>query len=101
MKIAKDPDIYGQAAKAGLFIPFEEFQYCPNLLKAMKQRVLRELTNAEKKYDNFKGLHESGEATSRQCSSMFKYEEKIIILHKMLETIGNSMSILSKEGGKV
>lgn len=40
----------------------------------------------ERKYEKYKDLHESGEATERQQNLMFEYEEKLTLIDRFIKT---------------
>lgn len=37
-----------------------------------------------RKYEKFKDIHESGEATERQCNLMFKYENQLDFINRII-----------------
>lgn len=100
MKIIQDTSVYGFKAKTGLFIPFEDFILLPRLLKSIRMQVQRELDKASSMYERYKGLHESGEASSRQCTAMDKWEDKTRVIERHNNTLIELESILEKKGGK-
>ena len=41
--------------------------------------------NINRKYEKYLALHESGEATDRQCDLMFKYEDQLKLIDTIIE----------------
>ena len=99
MKIVQEPDVYGVTAKTGLFISFDELNSCHDILKAIRKAIMSSLKKAHKRLTHFVDIRDSGEATSRQCDLMFKYEEKCCELDLMIDTLDSSMDYITKEGG--
>jgi hypothetical protein len=52
------------------------------LVEILKGRVRKEVAS---KYKKYKDIHEGGEATERQCTLMFKYEEQLNLIDKIIE----------------
>ena len=42
-------------------------------------------SNINRKYEKYSDLHESGEATDRQCDLMNKYEDQLSLIDKIIE----------------
>ena len=42
-------------------------------------------SNINRKYEKFSDLHESGEATDRQCDLMNKYEDQLSLIDRIIE----------------
>lgn len=41
--------------------------------------------NINRKYEKYLDLHDSGEATDRQCDLMFKYEDQLKLIDTIIE----------------
>uniref|UniRef100_A0AB33JJ58 Four helix bundle protein n=1 Tax=Prevotella sp. GTC17262 TaxID=3236797 RepID=A0AB33JJ58_9BACT len=95
-----DPETYGVTAETGLFIPFKELEYCPDILKAIRKATMSSFKKAHKRLTHFVDIHESGEATSRQCSLMLKYEDLCLELDKMLDTIESCINSIAQKRRK-
>lgn len=74
MKWIKDPDSYN---KELLALTPEAAKTIANLLKKAR-------SNAKKRYDHYKDLHEAGEATERQQTLMVQYESLFEMLHNFI-----------------
>jgi len=74
MKIVQDPSVYGFKAETGLFIPAGDISLFPGLLKSIRIKVQREADKVSRMYEHYKDIHESGYATSRECTLMNKWE---------------------------
>ena len=96
MKIIQDPVVYGQQAQLGLFISMEDFKAFPALLVALQKKTELTLAKAESTLDYFKGIHDSGEASSRQCTLMDKWQEKCERLDFFNNTLIKVEDILEK-----
>ena len=99
MKIIQDPSVSGFKAKTGLFISVEDFSLLRGLLKSIRKNVQREACKASAKYEHYKDIHEYGEATSRQCTLMDEWEEKLLTLEGIDNTLAELESLLAKKGG--
>lgn len=42
-------------------------------------------SNINRKYEKYSDLHESGEATDRQCDLMNKYEDQLSLIDRIIE----------------
>ena len=100
MKIVQDPSVYGFKAKTGLFIPIGDFSLFPGLLKSIRTKVQREADKASYMYEHYKDIHEFGDATSRQCTLMDKWEEKLQTLEGFVNTLAEFQSFFTKKGGE-
>lgn len=100
MKIIQDPSVYGFKAKTGLFVPIGDFSLFPGLLKSIRIKVQREADKASYMYGHYKDIHEFGDATSRQCTLMDKWEDKLQTLEGFVNTLAELQSLLAKKGGK-
>ena len=100
MKILQDPSVYGFKAETGLFIPMGEFSLLPGLLKSIRTKVERNIKNASHMYRHYKDIHDSGEATTRQCTLMDKWGNKLEELEEIINTLREFQSFLDKKGGK-
>ena len=58
-------------------------QYELNILQNILANQTR--NNVKRKYEKYSDLHESGEATDRQCDLMEKYEEQLNLIDKIIE----------------
>ena len=100
MKILQDPSVYGFKAETGLFIPMGEFSLLLGLLKSIRTKVKRNINKASHIYRHYKDIHDSGEATSRQCSLMDKWGNNLEELERIINTLTEFQSFLDKKGGK-
>lgn len=100
MKIVQDPSVYGFKAETGLFIPAGDISLFPGLLKAIRIKVQREADKVSRMYEHYKDIHESGFATSRECTLMNKWEEKLQTLEGFINTLAEFQSFLEQKGGK-
>ena len=100
MKILQDPSVYGFKAETGLFIPMGEFSLLPGLLNSIRTKVERKINNASHMYRHYKDIHDSGEATSRQCTLMDKWRNNLEELERIINTLTEFQSFLDKKGGK-
>lgn len=41
--------------------------------------------NISRKYNKYTDIHESGDATDRQCDLMFKYEDQLSLVDKIID----------------
>ena len=57
----------------------------PNEAKAVAKLLLKQRNDIQKKYDHFEDLHLSGEATERQQSLMFEYEDILGVIDNFIE----------------
>lgn len=51
------------------------------LIEILKGKVRSDI---ERKYEKYHDIHESGEATERQCILMDKYEEQLSLIDRLL-----------------
>lgn len=100
MKIVQDPSVYGFKAETGLFIPAGDISLFPGLLKSIRIKVQREADKVSRMYEHYKDIHESGFATSRECTLMNKWEEKLQTLEGFINTLAEFQSFLEQKGGK-
>lgn len=100
MKILQDPSVYGFKAETGLFIPMREFSLLPGLLRSIRTKVERNINKASHMYRHYKDIHDSGDATSRQCTLMDKWGNKLEELEGIINTLTEFQSFLDKKGGK-
>ena len=77
MKIITDPTVYGYHAEKGLFIPLDDFCSTPGLIKSLRDNVKRQLTKATSYLDYYRGIHEAGEASSRQQTAMDRWGDRV------------------------
>ena len=100
MKIVQDPSVYGFKAETGLFIPAGDISLFPGLLMSIRIKVQREAEKVSRMYEHYKDIHESGCATSRECTLMNKWEDKLQTLEGFINTLAEFQSLLEKKGGK-
>lgn len=52
------------------------------LIEILKGKVRDDV---ERKYEKYHDIHEGGEATERQCGLMYKYEEQLNLIDRLLK----------------
>ncbi|ATV26381.1 hypothetical protein [Prevotella intermedia] len=97
MKIVQDPSVYGYKAETGLFIPTGDFSLLPGLLKSIRSKVQRKANKASYMYERYKDIHESGDATSRQCTLMDKWRDNSQNLEGIINTLTEFQSFLERK----
>lgn len=94
MKIITDPAVYDYHAEKGLFIPLDDFCSTPGLIKSLRDNVKRQLTKATSYLDYYRGVHEAGEASSRQRTTMDRWEERVNSLESFDKTLSEEKKII-------
>lgn len=92
MKIITDPAVYDYHAEKGLFIPLDDFCSTPGLIKSLRDNVKRQLTKATSYLKYYRGFYEAGKASSRQRTTMDRWEERV----KSLESFDKTLSEVKK-----
>lgn len=52
------------------------------LAEILKVKAKKDISS---KYEKYKDIHESGEATERQCDLMYKYEEQLDFIDRIID----------------
>lgn len=94
MKIITAPAVYDYQAEKGLFITLDDFRSTPGLAKSLRRKVNRHLAKAINYRDYYIDLHNSGEATSRQCTAMESWKERAISLKSFDITLSEVEKLL-------
>lgn len=94
MKIITDPTVYGYHAGKGLFIPLDDFCSTPGLIKSLRDNVKRQLTKATSYLDYYRGIHEAGEASSRQQTAMDRWGDRVNNLKGFDKTLSEVKKII-------
>ena len=94
MKIITDPTIYDYHAEKGLFIPLDDFCSTPGLIKSLRDNVKRQLTKATSYLDYYRGIHDAGEASSRQQTAMDRWGERVNNLKGFDQTLSEVKKII-------
>ena len=94
MKIITDPTVYGYHAEKGLFIPLDDFCSTPGLIKSLRDNVKRQLTTATSSLDYYRGIHEAGEASSRQQTAMDRWGDRVNNLKGFDKTLSEVKKII-------
>ena len=94
MKIITDPTVYGYLAEKGLFIPLDDFCSTPGLIKSLRDNVKRQLTKATSYLDYYRGIHEAGEASSRQQTAMDRWGDRVNNLKGFDKTLSEVKKII-------
>nr|DAF64819.1 MAG TPA: hypothetical protein [Siphoviridae sp. ctyU16] len=94
MKIITDPTVYGYHAEKGLFIPLDDFCSTPGLIKSLRDNVKRQLTKATSYLDYYRGIHEAGEASSRQQTAMDRWGDRVNNLKGFDKTLSEVKKII-------
>ena len=94
MKIITDPTVYGYHAEKGLFIPLDDFCSTPGLIKSLRDNVKRQLTKATSYLDYYRGIHEAGEASSRQQTAMDRWGDRVNNLKGVDKTLSEVKKII-------
>lgn len=94
MKIITDPTVYGYHAEKGLFIPLDDFCSTPGLIKSLRDNVKRQLTKATSYLEYYRGIHEAGEASSRQQTAMDRWGDRVNNLKGFDKTLSEVKKII-------
>ena len=94
MKIITDPTVYGYHAEKGLFIPLDDFCSTPGLIKSLRDNVKRQLKKATSYLDYYRGIHEAGEASSRQQTAMDRWGDRVNNLKGFDKTLSEVKKII-------
>lgn len=94
MKIITDPTVYGYHAEKGLFIPLDDFCSTPGLIKSLRDNVKRQLTKATSYLGYYRGIHEAGEASSRQQTAMDRWGDRVNNLKGFDKTLSEVKKII-------
>lgn len=94
MKIITDPTVYGYHAEKGLFIPLDDFCSTPGLIKSLRDNVKRQLTKATSYLEYYRGVHEAGEASSRQQTAMDRWGDRVNNLKGFDKTLSEVKKII-------
>lgn len=94
MKIITDPTVYGYHAEKGLFIPLDDFCSTPGLIKSLRDNVKRQLTKATSYLEYYRGVHEAGEASSRQQTAMDRWGDRVNNLKSSYKTLSEVKKII-------
>jgi len=94
MKIITDPTVYGYHAEKGLFIPLDDFCSAPGLIKSLRDNVKRQLTKATSYLEYYRGVHDAGEASSRQQTAMDRWGDRVNNLKGFDKTLSEVKKII-------
>ena len=94
MKIITDPAVYDYHAEKGLFIPLDDFCSTPGLIKSLRDNVKRQLTKATSYLEYYRGIHEVGEASSRQQTAMDRWGDRVNNLKGFDKTLSEVKKII-------
>lgn len=94
MKIITDPTVYGYHAEKGLFIPLDDFCSAPGLIKSLRDNVKRQLTKETSYLEYYRGVHDAGEASSRQQTAMDRWGDRVNNLKGFDKTLSEVKKII-------
>ena len=94
MKIITDPTVYDYHAEKGLFIPLDDFCSAPGLIKSLRDNVKRQLTKATSYLEYYRGVHDAGEASSRQQTAMDRWGDRVNNLKGFDKTLSEVKKII-------
>lgn len=94
MKIITDPTVYDYHAEKGLFIPLDDFCSTPGLIKSLRDNVKRQLTKATSYLEYYRGVHDAGEASSRQQTAMDRWGDRVNNLKGFDKTLSEVKKII-------
>lgn len=66
--------------------PQQMLALSPSEVNMLRDILTQNRGNIRRKYDRYLDLHESGEATDRQCDLMLKYEDQLALIDKIIDT---------------
>lgn len=94
MKIITDPTVYGYKAETGLFIALDDFRATPGVIRLFRNHIERQLRKATSYLEYYRGVHEAGEASSRQQTAMDRWEERVDNLKSFYKTLSEVKKII-------
>ena len=94
MKIITDPTVYDYHTEKGLFIPLDDFCSAPGLIKSLRDNVKRQLTKATSYLEYYRGVHDAGEASSRQQTAMDRWGDRVNNLKGFDKTLSEVKKII-------
>lgn len=64
--------------------PQQMLALSPSEVNMLRDILVQNRGNIRRKYDKYLDLHESGEATDRQCDLMLKYEDQLAFMDNII-----------------